>query len=180
MHENNFVSGDVEPSVARRNRTPRHSFATSGSVAAMIRTMRWMMVVRGRAAARPSAKRTVAAGHPLGPRRNDKAVTGDRLLRRGYDSWPATPEQAPARLRERRSRTRAARHHAGAARPHAAATTWFSLRAKSLRLKFLTFQILKYLQDCSDEVPVTDRPKTVGAALEVAFQSFFNNFIENV
>ena len=53
-------------------------------------------------------------------------------------------------------------------------------RAKSLRLKFLTFQILKYLQDCSDEVPVTDRPKTVGAALEVAFQSFFNNFIENV
>ena len=27
MHENNFVSGDVEPSVARRNRTPRHELS---------------------------------------------------------------------------------------------------------------------------------------------------------
>ena len=86
MHENNFISGYVKAPVARRDRTPRHELCDE-------RQRRGeedhdtLDGYRSRPATTRGVGETNGRGRaPLGPRRNDKAITGDHLLRRGYDS----------------------------------------------------------------------------------------------
>ena len=86
MHENNFVSGNVESSVARRNRTAWHNLSDERQ---RRRDEEDDALDDGRSwpGGRSALGETNGRGRaPLGPRRNDKAITGDHLLRRGYDS----------------------------------------------------------------------------------------------
>ena len=66
----------------------------------------------------------------------------NRLLRRGYERRPATPEQAPDRPRERRTGTRR-RGTTLAPLGNTLLPTWFPLKPNSLRVKSLHFEIYK-------------------------------------
>ena len=118
-----------------------------GSAVAKNSRKRWMVTTLQPATPGASARQA-----RLG--QGGSVLAENRLLRRGYERRPATPEQAPARARERRTGNRR-RGTTLVPLGNALLPTWFSPRAKFATGRFISkFKRLTEIKCFPNQTPV--------------------------